>query len=900
MSTPMTETIPTRSGHWPLVGRDAVVCAALDTIGGGGPRSGGVLLVGPPGIGKSAVAESIARRSAAAGRAVERVVAGTNTGSLPLMWLAPLDVRSGNARSHDALVAEVERSIRVRSPDSPLLLVVDDVHLLRHDDLDLLAALVRRRVLLLVATARPTSGGIDAIGRLLTDGWMRRVELAPLARSAVVAAAESYLDGHLAPSTAQRLVAASGGIPLFARELVMVNLAAGLLAERDGVWHLDERVVIPPSLVELLADRYVGLDETRRRLLEILAVAQPLPADAVQLDGEPLLDALSDLEELGLIEARDERGSWTLRLAHPLYAEAILSRCGPLRRRALTARGVAALERLPPDDPDRDLRIVTYCLEHGLEVDDERRLAAAARALRQLDAGLCLRLLGHADSWGAAFLRGSALAVDGRIDAADAVLRAAFDLASDDEERARTASRHAGYLTSRAARHDDALAVLDRAAVCIDDPTWLAFLDADRSYVLLAVGRSGDAPATVPDPSGSSGPARANECFVGAVVAAMDGAGADAEAFVAEGLSLVHHLVDDIPSARELLILSRFIWFATAGKTDEAAAIVEAELERARGAAALEGPWLAAGALQDLLRGAASRAAETADRAARALAEIDVAGLAPMAIATRASALAELGQTQAARACLDMIDPAWQQESKTQLLMARTEAWLLARSGSTRRAASCVAAAARRALDGRHAPFALFGAHDAVRLGHPSIALPVLRDAAERCEGRLAAALVEHAEALDGGDTAGLLRLAAELPLLGFTLSGAEAATAAADRLDAARRSIDAVHARAMAGQLVEPLGPIGSPSLGRVHGLTEREREIAELAATRHRSREIAELLGISVRTVDNHLTTVYRKLGISGRRELAHHLGRAVATDQAVGGPFTSSPTRRANPSM
>ena len=51
---------------------------------------------------------------------------------------------------------------------------------------------------------------------------------------------------------------------------------------------------------------------------------------------------------------------------------------------------------------------------------------------------------------------------------------------------------------------------------------------------------------------------------------------------------------------------------------------------------------------------------------------------------------------------------------------------------------------------------------------------------------------------------------------------------------------------------------------------LTEREWTIARAAAGRKRSREIGQQLGLSVRTVDNHLARIYRKLGVTGRVEL------------------------------
>ena len=55
------------------------------------------------------------------------------------------------------------------------------------------------------------------------------------------------------------------------------------------------------------------------------------------------------------------------------------------------------------------------------------------------------------------------------------------------------------------------------------------------------------------------------------------------------------------------------------------------------------------------------------------------------------------------------------------------------------------------------------------------------------------------------------------------------------------------------------------------VDPLTRRERDIATLAVGGASSKEIAERLYLSVRTVNNHLQSAYSKLGIAGRRELA-----------------------------
>jgi DNA-binding CsgD family transcriptional regulator/tetratricopeptide (TPR) repeat protein len=64
---------------------------------------------------------------------------------------------------------------------------------------------------------------------------------------------------------------------------------------------------------------------------------------------------------------------------------------------------------------------------------------------------------------------------------------------------------------------------------------------------------------------------------------------------------------------------------------------------------------------------------------------------------------------------------------------------------------------------------------------------------------------------------------------------------------------------------------------------LTEREQAVAALVAERNSSKAIARELGIAVRTVDAHLTNMYRKLSINTRAELADLVrSGAIADDE------------------
>jgi DNA-binding NarL/FixJ family response regulator len=62
---------------------------------------------------------------------------------------------------------------------------------------------------------------------------------------------------------------------------------------------------------------------------------------------------------------------------------------------------------------------------------------------------------------------------------------------------------------------------------------------------------------------------------------------------------------------------------------------------------------------------------------------------------------------------------------------------------------------------------------------------------------------------------------------------------------------------------------------------LTDRERRVIQLLAEGKRSKQIASLLGISVKTVESHRATIMRKLGLHSVTELVHYAIRNMLVE-------------------
>lgn len=352
-----------------LLERERECAAALALVDGAVAGAGGLLVVeGPSGIGKSVLLEEVARRAGAAG-VVTRSVRATRLGAEvpfalarrllePAVRAAPSVLAAGWARQARSLFAgEVSGAgeqrllveglvalvAELRRAGGPLALIVDDAQWGDRASLEFLGELADRcedvgvAVVVAIGTGQ---GGVDgpSLRRLAAAAGSRMLAPAPLSADAVRdLVCERLPDAD--DAFAARVGEAAGGNPLLVAELIDS-------AERHGT----DVLWIPEGVSRTLLLRLDDAGAAARALAEAVAVLGEAPlrlAAALAGLGGPAADRAADeLVRRHVLVAREP-----VRFAQPLVGEALSATIAPF---VLAARHRRAAELLGDDGADPD------------------------------------------------------------------------------------------------------------------------------------------------------------------------------------------------------------------------------------------------------------------------------------------------------------------------------------------------------------------------------------------------------------------------------------------------------------------------------------------------------------------------------------------------------------------
>jgi DNA-binding CsgD family transcriptional regulator len=851
------------------------------------------VLAGSAGVGKTRLASEVASAAAGLGHATTQVVATKAASSVPFGAFAPLMPEIGRSSAgllgllRQATDAMVERA----SEGRPLLLVVDDAHLLDDGSAALVHQLVHEASCSLVASVRTPGSAPDPITTLWKDGLADRLDIGVLSEDEVEKLVRTTLGGPVTGPGLRWLWNVSGGNPLYVRELLTGALSSGALHDDGGMWVLRLPLPTPARLTELLASKLDDLPTGTAEVVDLLAVGEPL--DLTVLESVVSTEALEDAERRDLIAVRESGGRSVIGLSHPLYGEVQRHQMPKVRRRRLCAALAEALGATGSDRPEDELRIARWQLEAGVRGDAHLFERAAASARNRFDLELAGRLARAAMDAGAGVEAGMALAesefLTGHHEEGEKVLAALVPLCRTDEERSRVANARAYNLGTLMGDRQGAVEVIETALIAVTEPSarfrLLARLASDN--VFCGAARSALADATeILESDDETLVVRAS--YVASVALAMLGRGDEAVARAYKGIELQRR-IGDPTRLPEALLVGAVLGHTASGRL--AAAEVDAEAGYDAG---LELGDREAVATFSLLR-AMVRVEAGAMAAASSLFREGIAvnrelrDVAPLRWCIAGTALAEgmAGNNEAAVAAiaeLDALPPHWMTILDPELVV-RGRAWAKASTGELSGARAILDEGAHRAATDGHPIAEARLLHDLVRLGEKGAVVDRLTELAVGVEGDLVKAFADHAAAVARASGPDLETSASVFDTLGAFGLGAEAAREAA-----AAFHNDGLFRRAsvcllQAEELERRGAGSGNPGGGGVRTdapagqgagrLTRREREVAGLAASGASSREIADTLFLSARTVDNHLLRVYTKLGISSRDKLAAALG-------------------------
>jgi DNA-binding CsgD family transcriptional regulator len=461
--------------------------------------------------------------------------------------------------------------------------------------------------------------------------------------------------------------------------------------------------------------------------------------------------------------------------------------------------------------------------------------------------------------------------------AAESVLAGLVAQCSDDNELSLVANARAYNLSNLMGDPAAAAAILDEAlAVVVDVTARLRLLGRLATNRIFEAEPGGALTAAAELLASGDDVMIGRGAYPSSIALALLGRGGEAVAMASRGLE-AHRRSGQANQLPEVQLIGAVLGHAALGALDEAETAATDGYRACLVAGDKEGQ-----ATFSFLRGLTLVERGQLDAAARLFLEgasinRDLQDTAALRWCVAGMALAEgmAGRAAAANAALTELDelPAgWMTIFETDVI-DRGRAWVSVAAGEVSRARRQLREAAQRAAGGNQRVAEARLLHDVARLGEPESVTARLRELAAVVDGDVVATWAEHAEGLARRSAPELEAAAVSFERLGAGLLATESYVEAAAlyRVSGSARRASAASRRA--DELLASCGDIRTPALAPstdAIALTRREREVAGLAAAGASSREIAAKLFVSVRTVDNHLQSVYSKLGVTGRDEL------------------------------
>jgi DNA-binding CsgD family transcriptional regulator len=828
------------------------------------------VLHGLAGSGATTLAEAAVALLRERGVVVLAVYASAELRDAPLGAMAAL--LSSVETAADAPVAErLQRLFLSLAPASAApVLFVDDAAQLDNVSAAAVRQLVRSYGVRCILTARTGEALPEQIARLDDEGLVRRTAVDPLSSATAAALVEGAIGSRPEAMSLQRLLVRAGGTPLLLRGLVRAAIASGAVRSTPS-GSVIEHVSLPVRLAVAIGAGYDGCGRDAVDFAELLVVAGRLPVAV--LDERP---GLAELSGAGMVAVVGDSVS----IAHPMHAEVLSARLSASRVNELRIEAAELLSRSASDDDRFAGAVALARSSHPPATAEVVWAAQRANALDDRAVAIelgerALRLAadrGEAAPPAASLARADALSVSGRLDEADSAFADALRDATNDQDLSVVAVRAGFHSALRREQPERAAAIWRNALERIVDPTAHAYLTTNIAKWQLRVG----ALATVDSdtlrqrtPDASTGLDTRLFQLLAAVNAGDVATGRRLLAAIRPLAEATKHVARNVTDTADFV---EFVLMIFEARIDEALSFAERVLVDPFAESA--GVWSYGTAFAHYQAGRFDEALRLATIAVEQLGWRDFLGLSGSAVGLRASAAAQLGLFDLAAQIAGAMGAEARRVVAGDLQIAEAEAYILAAAGEERAAIERIAASVGAAIAADHGSLAGITASVATRLGHPGVALDAMRLVVGAPTAPVVALLNGYATALDAADPRALLESAEALETAGFAAAAHDAARQAADLARGASQTSLARKAesvRVRVGGLLSP-SPL---SVGTAGILSERELTIATLAASRERNREIADQLGLSLRTVENHLANVYRKLGVDGRDELRERLG-------------------------